>query len=128
LKNLLVVVLLLTIATPASADGTNWGAVVGVGILGGIIGSAAAPAPQPQIIIVVPPSQPVYAAPQPTYYRRHQHNLSQGPLWGIRRHQYKPQPAPMYRRHQHNGSGGAAHPCAGILTCKPAPLRGRIRV
>ena len=68
MKNLLIVVLLFTIATPASAGdrggGTNWGAVVGAGILGGIIGGATAPAPQQQIIIVVP-SQPSYVAPQP---------------------------------------------------------------
>jgi hypothetical protein len=68
LKNLLVVVLLLTIATPASAadrgNGTNWGAVVGAGILGGMIGGATAPAaPQQQIIVVVP--QAAAPAPQP---------------------------------------------------------------
>jgi hypothetical protein len=74
LKKLLVVVLLFTIATPASAGdrsgGTNWGAVVGAGVLGGIIGSATAPAPQQQIIIVVPPAAapapgPVYVSPPP---------------------------------------------------------------
>jgi hypothetical protein len=71
LKNLLVVVLLLTIATPASAgdrgNGTNWGAVVGAGILGGMIGGATAPAaPQQQIIVVVP--QAAAPAPQPPTY------------------------------------------------------------
>ena len=57
-------------AIPATAGhyggdgGTNWGAVVGAGILG----AATAPAPQPQIIVVVPPpSQPAYAVPEPTY-------------------------------------------------------------
>jgi len=69
LKNLLVVVLLFTIATPASAGdrggGTNWGAVVGAGILGGIIGGATAPAPQQQIIVVIPPSPPAYVSPPP---------------------------------------------------------------
>ena len=66
--------LLLATAIPATAGhyggdgGTNWGAVVGAGILGGILGAATAPAPQPQIIVVVPPpSQPAYAVPEPTY-------------------------------------------------------------
>lgn len=58
------------LAAPAFAGdrggGTNWGAVVGAGILGGIIGGATAPAPQPQIIFVVPPA-PIYVAPETTY-------------------------------------------------------------
>ena len=62
--------LLLATAIPATAGhyggdgGTNWGAVVGAGILG----AATAPTPQPQIIVVVPPpSQPAYAVPEPTW-------------------------------------------------------------
>jgi hypothetical protein len=62
LKHLLVVVLLFTIATPATAGdrggGTNWGAVVGAGILGGIIGGATAPAPQQVIVVPQAPSPP----------------------------------------------------------------------
>ena len=61
MKNLLVVVLLFTISAPASADdrgGTNWGAVVGAGILGGIIGGATAPAPQQVIVVPQAPSPP----------------------------------------------------------------------
>ena len=56
--------------SPASAGSSNqgnqgpgWGTVVGAGILGGIIGSATAPAPQQQIIVVVP--QPTYVSPPP---------------------------------------------------------------
>jgi hypothetical protein len=72
LKKLLVVVLLFTIVTPASAGdrggGTNWGAVAGAGILGGIIGGATAPAPQQQIIVVVPQvAAPAPQPPPPTY-------------------------------------------------------------
>lgn len=52
---------------PASAGSANqgpgWGTVVGAGILGGIIGGATAPAPQQQIIVVVP--QAAAPAPQP---------------------------------------------------------------
>ena len=71
--------LLLATAMPATAGhygggGTDWGAVAGAGILGALLGAAAAPQQQPQIIVVVPPQpvyvvppQPVYAAPAPTY-------------------------------------------------------------
>ncbi len=70
---------LLATAMPATAGhyggggGTDWGAVAGAGILGALLGAAAAPQPQPQIIVVVPqpvyvvPPQPVYAAPAPAY-------------------------------------------------------------
>lgn len=55
------------LTTPASAGGysggTNWGAVAGAGILGGLLGSALAqqPQPQPQIIVIQP--APVYVPP-----------------------------------------------------------------
>jgi hypothetical protein len=60
-----VLLLLLAIPTPASAGGRNggsdWDGILGAGILGGVIGGALAPAPQPQIIVV--PAQPT---PPPT--------------------------------------------------------------
>jgi hypothetical protein len=53
---------------PASAGSANqgpgWGAVAGAGILGALLGAAAVPQPQPQIIVIVP-QQPSYVAPQP---------------------------------------------------------------
>ena len=54
--------LLLATAIPATAGhyggdgGTNWGAVVGAGILGALLGAAAVPQPQPQQTIIVTPS------------------------------------------------------------------------
>jgi hypothetical protein len=60
------------VATPALAGGysggTNWGAVVGAGILGLELGAATAPS-QPQIVVVQP--QPIDVAPQqPVYEQR----------------------------------------------------------
>ena len=56
---------------PASAGSANqgpgWGTVVGAGILGGIIGGATAPAPQQQIIVVVPQVAAPAQTPPPTY-------------------------------------------------------------
>src|SRR5438067_13639638 len=63
---IVAIVLLLGISIPASAGSgsnsgsTNWGAVAGAGILGGIVGGALAPAPQQQIIVV--PAQPAPSA------------------------------------------------------------------
>jgi hypothetical protein len=68
-------VLLLAIPAPAFAGcrgsncggGTDWGAAVGAGILGGVVGSALAPTPQQQIIVIVPsaPATPEVAPPIP---------------------------------------------------------------
>jgi hypothetical protein len=54
--------LLLATAIPASAGhygggGANWGAAIGGGVLGGLIGAALAP--QPQTIIVTPTPPPL---------------------------------------------------------------------
>jgi hypothetical protein len=63
-----VLATVLLLATPISASagsanqGPGWGAVVGAGILGGIIGGATAPAPQQQIIVVVPQAAPATPA------------------------------------------------------------------
>src|SRR5208282_1905933 len=63
----------LTIPLPASAggrggdNGPGWGAVVGAGILGDMIGTATSTPPQQPIIIVVPsaaPAPPAAAAPR----------------------------------------------------------------
>lgn len=54
-------ILLMTAAPVYAGDrggGPSWGTVVGAGILGGILGSATAPAPTPQQIIIVVPASP----------------------------------------------------------------------
>jgi hypothetical protein len=82
-------VVLLAIPAAASAGcryncggGTDWGAAVGAGILGGVVGSALAPAPQQQQIIVVPaqPSPPPTVIIVPGYQTAPQRQVSLVPL------------------------------------------------
>ena len=66
--------LLLATAIPATAGhyggdgGTNWGAVAGAGILGALLGAAAVPQPQPQIIVVTPSPTILWCAPLGRFY------------------------------------------------------------
>src|SRR5258708_1859825 len=68
-----VLAAVLLLATPISASaggatkGPGWGAVAGAGILGGIIGAASAPQPQPQqpVIVIIQPAAPAPPAPAP---------------------------------------------------------------